>query len=221
MMEQSTHKFLAAPNPPGKITASTELAFSSASGLIAPRAILADSARTFLDSPSTGLPCGQTENYWQPEQGTNTPSQGSYSVSWPYTQSRATHESIRSEHFRTTNLYWSRDVIPFISDSDDDSIENILKNYSSDSDNTNDIIDVSYNENVTAKPKYELKYKRIKQVPESESEDDVSSINTIACPDQLSSFDGLRVEWYKGVPTTRVSRWAVGQGPGNVSRSGR
>ena len=43
-----THKFLAAPKPPGKTTASWEAALSSAREEIFPRAILADSAKTCL-----------------------------------------------------------------------------------------------------------------------------------------------------------------------------
>lgn len=44
-----TYKFFAAPNPPGKMTASKSDTDSSVSGLIAPLAILADSTKTFLE----------------------------------------------------------------------------------------------------------------------------------------------------------------------------
>ena len=45
-----THKFLAAPKPPGNITASKLSAVSLDKGSIFPRAILADSSRTFLEN---------------------------------------------------------------------------------------------------------------------------------------------------------------------------
>nr|CAD7451985.1 unnamed protein product [Timema tahoe] len=79
-------------------------------------------------------------------------------------------------------------IIIFSSDSNDDSFENISKNYSSDSDNTIDIIDVSYNENVTTKPKFKINYKRIKQVSESDSEDDISAINTLAVSGKPNNY---------------------------------
>lgn len=44
----NTHRFLAAPKPPGKMAASWLAALSWARSVILPRAILADSARTFL-----------------------------------------------------------------------------------------------------------------------------------------------------------------------------
>lgn len=44
----STHRFLAAPKPPGKMAASWLAALSWARSVILPRAILADSVRTFL-----------------------------------------------------------------------------------------------------------------------------------------------------------------------------
>lgn len=44
----NTHRFLAAPKPPGKMAASWLAALSWARSLILPRAILADSVRTFL-----------------------------------------------------------------------------------------------------------------------------------------------------------------------------
>lgn len=43
-----TNKFLAAPKPPGKITASHSSTFKFPSSSILPRAILADSIKTFL-----------------------------------------------------------------------------------------------------------------------------------------------------------------------------
>ena len=45
----TSYRFLAAPNPPGKITASHSLASSSLRGWILPRATLADSTKTFLN----------------------------------------------------------------------------------------------------------------------------------------------------------------------------
>lgn len=45
----NTHRFLAAPKPPGKIAASWLAALSWARSVILPRAILADSVRTFLE----------------------------------------------------------------------------------------------------------------------------------------------------------------------------
>jgi len=46
-----SQRFLAAPNPPGKMRASMSAAFTSFMFLMSPRAMRADSHRTFLDSP--------------------------------------------------------------------------------------------------------------------------------------------------------------------------
>lgn len=61
---RNTYRFLAAPKPPGKTAASWLAALSLARSVILPRAILADSVRTFLgksrERPPAGSVCGQT-----------------------------------------------------------------------------------------------------------------------------------------------------------------
>ncbi len=52
--DNTTHRFLAAPNPPGRITASNFEAFSFANGEILPLAIRADSSSTFLHGGRSG-----------------------------------------------------------------------------------------------------------------------------------------------------------------------
>lgn len=46
------HKFLAAPNPPGNTTASNSAVFSDERVAMFPRAMRADSTRTFLHTPA-------------------------------------------------------------------------------------------------------------------------------------------------------------------------
>lgn len=48
LLHTSTYKFLAAPNPPGKMTASKSCTFRSFKSWIFPLAIRADSTKTFL-----------------------------------------------------------------------------------------------------------------------------------------------------------------------------
>src|SRR5690606_9467329 len=52
----NVHRFLAAPNPPGKTTASNAAGSSVDSGAISPRAIRAASTSWFRVSPGTGSP---------------------------------------------------------------------------------------------------------------------------------------------------------------------
>lgn len=55
-LQYSTYRFLAAPNPPGKKTASAAPTVSSDSGFTAPRAMRADSTMILRVSPSAGAP---------------------------------------------------------------------------------------------------------------------------------------------------------------------
>lgn len=80
------YRFLAAPKPPGKTAASWLAALSLARSVILPRAILADSVRTFLgksrERPPAGSVCGQTgeRGRKEPPRDKRTCSPGSQAV---------------------------------------------------------------------------------------------------------------------------------------------